>query len=68
MDFLGYLMAKEKEETHIAIFHGKKIRRKLIGDKWFFSVVDIVGALTDSEDPNDYWYRLKKREQESSRI
>ena len=58
----------EKEDTHIAIFKVKAIRRRLIGDKWFFSIVDIVGILTDSNDPNDYWYRLKKREQESSGI
>ena len=57
-----------EEETHIAIFNGKAIRRKLISNKWFFSVVDIVRVLTDSSDPNDYWYRLKKREKESSEI
>ena len=59
---------KEDEITHIAIFHGKTIRRKLVDDKWFFSVVDIVGALTESGDPNDYWYRLKRREKESSEV
>src|SRR3989339_360313 len=63
-------MTNEKDEnpTHIAIFNGKRIRRKLVGDKWFFSVVDIIEVLTESEDPNDYWYRLKKREKESSEI
>ena len=59
-------MGEEKEETHIAIFNGKAIRRKLVNNEWFFSVVDIVGVLTESEDPNDYWYRLKKRESETS--
>jgi DNA-damage-inducible protein D len=61
---------KNKDETysHIAIFNGKSIRRKMVHDKWYFSVVDIVGVLTDSSDPNDYWYRLKKREFESSGI
>jgi hypothetical protein len=59
-------MNEEKEETHIAIFNGNTIRRKLINNTWFFSVVDIVGILTESEDPNDYWYRLKKRESETS--
>ena len=60
---------EEKEgETHIAIFSGKKIRRKLVENKWFFSVVDIVGVLTESDKPRDYWYRLKQREQESSGI
>ena len=55
-----------EEDTHIAIFNGKAIRRKLIGDKWFFSIVDVVGALTDSENPRDYWYKMKIREKESS--
>ena len=57
-----------KEETHIAIFNEKAIRRMLVGDKWFFSVVDVVGALTDSVDAKDYWYRLKQREKEGSGI
>ena len=57
---------EEEDVIHIAIFNGKRIRRKLLGNKWFFSVVDIIEVLTDSEDPNDYWYRLKKRERESS--
>ena len=51
----------EKEDTHIAIFNGKIIRRKLIGDKWFFSVVDVVGVLTESDDPRNYWKVLKHR-------
>jgi len=55
-------MDKKKEsDTRIAIFSGKKIRRKLVGDKWFFSVVDIVGVLTDSEDPRKYWNKLIQR-------
>ena len=53
---------------HIAIFNGKAIRRKLVNNKWFFSVVDVVGALTESVNPRDYWYKLKTREQESSGI
>ncbi len=31
-------------------------------EKWFFSVVDIIGVLIESVKPRDYWYRLKKRE------
>ena len=59
-------MEKDSNETHIAIFNGKSIRRKLIEDKWFFSVVDVVGVLTESDKPRDYWYRLKQREKETS--
>jgi DNA-damage-inducible protein D len=36
--------------------------------KWYFSVVDVIEALTDSDKPRDYWYRLKSREKESSGI
>ena len=51
----------EEDTTHIAIFNGKVIRRKLVGDKWFFSVIDVVGVLTESEDPRNYWKVLKSR-------
>jgi DNA-damage-inducible protein D len=30
--------------------------------RWYFSVVDVVVALTDSPNPKDYWYRIKQRE------
>ena len=61
-------MNEEKEETHIAIFNGKAIRRKLVNNEWFFSVVDVVGALTESGNPRNYWSMLKIREKESSGI
>jgi len=48
-------------ETHVAIFKGKAIRRKLVDNKWFFSVVDVVGVLTDSSRPRKYWSDLKLR-------
>ena len=53
-------------ETKLVVFSNKQIRRILIEDEWFFAVVDVVTALTDSDKPRDYWYRLKKREMESS--
>ena len=59
---------EEDNNTHIAIFSGKAIRRKLVNNKWFFSVVDIVGVLTDSDNPRNYWSMLKQREKESSGI
>src|SRR4030043_1747775 len=59
---------KEKEETHIAIFKGKAIRRKFIENKWFFSVVDIISVLTESNNPRNYWSMLKIREKETSKI
>ena len=52
----------------LVVFQDKKIRRAWHNNEWFFSVVDVVAALTDSADPKDYWYRMKKREFEASGI
>ena len=43
------------------VFQSKTIRRTLVNDVWFFSVVDVVAALTDSPDPGAYWRKLKQR-------
>lgn len=55
-------------KTAIIVFGAKQIRRKWHEEQWYFSVVDIVAALTDSDNPRDYWYRMKRRETESSGI
>lgn len=49
------------ETNKIAIFKGKKIRKILHQHEWWFSVVDVVEALTDSVNANDYWYKMKIR-------
>ncbi len=56
------------EQKALAVFEGKNIRRIWHNDEWWFSVVDVVGALTDSVDAKDYWYRLKQRELESAGV
>ena len=45
----------------VALFNGKKIRRILVDDKWWFSVVDVVRVLTDSSRPDGYWVAMKAR-------
>jgi len=55
-------------ETRIAVFKGREVRRILFQNEWFFSVVDIVAVLTNSENPRDYWYRMKQREKQSSGV
>ncbi|MFH1054865.1 MAG: Bro-N domain-containing protein [Candidatus Altiarchaeota archaeon] len=52
----------------LVVFDGRQIRRVWHDNGWYFSVVDVIGALTDSVDSKDYWYRLKTRELESSGI
>jgi DNA-damage-inducible protein D len=47
--------------TKIALFKGKKIRKTLNNNEWWFSVIDVIEALTDSANPRDYWYKMKIR-------
>lgn len=41
---------------------GKNIRKIWHEEQWYFSVVDVIGFLTDSKNPNVYWGKLKERE------
>ena len=52
---------KDLKLTKIALFKGKNIRKTIYNNEWWFSIVDIVAILTDSLDPNDYWYKMKIR-------
>jgi len=48
-------------QNKIVVFESKKIRRVWLNEEWYFSVVDVVSALTDSVNPRDYWFRMKDR-------
>jgi DNA-damage-inducible protein D len=55
---------EDDKKNALAVFQGKELRRTWHEGEWYFSVVDVVGVLSDSTNPRDYWYRLKQREQE----
>lgn len=46
----------------LMVFQDKKIRRIWHKNEWYFSVVDVIAALTDSPSPRQYWGVLKARE------
>jgi hypothetical protein len=50
-----------EELQKISIFKGAKIRKTIYKDEWWFSVIDIVAALTDSNNPRVYWNAMKAR-------
>jgi hypothetical protein len=54
------------ELTKISLFQGKQIRRVFYENEWWFSVIDIVGFLTESQKPRDYWHKMKTREKRNS--
>ena len=47
----------------IKLFEERKVRTVWDDEleKWYFSIVDVIGVLTDSPDPRNYWKVLKNR-------
>jgi len=59
------------KENAIRLFQDQKVRVQWDDEqeKWFFSIVDIIGILTDSPNPRKYWSVLKSRlKQEGSQL
>jgi len=54
------------DNTKIALFKGKKIRKTLYKNEWWFSVLDVLAVLTDSPQPKTYWAKMKDRDKEMS--
>jgi DNA-damage-inducible protein D len=58
----------DQESAAMALFDDeaaeKSIRRVLHEGRWFFSVIDVVGVLTDAPKPRQYWFDMKRRVQD----
>lgn len=50
------------EHQNLVSFEDTGIRKIWHGEQWYFSVIDIIGILTESTNHQTYWYVLKKRE------
>jgi DNA-damage-inducible protein D len=50
-----------EENNKIVLFQEKRIRRSWHNETWYFSVIDIIETLTDSNIPSRYWSDLKRR-------
>jgi prophage antirepressor-like protein len=48
--------------SNIALFEERQVRRLFHNDEWWFVLVDIVSALTDSVNPSDYLKKLRRRD------
>jgi len=53
----------EKSKKNI-LFQAKEIRRTWHKEEWYFSLVDVIEALTDSKNPTDYLKKIRKRDEE----
>jgi prophage antirepressor-like protein len=65
----GVQMSEETTLVQLQ-FEGYQIRRIMDEEtgEWWYAVVDVIEALTDSQKPRDYWYRMKKRVAENEGI
>lgn len=54
----------KKDSTKIALFQGKEVRKTIHNNEWWFSVHDIVGVLTDSKNPRDYFSKILQRDKD----
>ena len=52
----------EHESNKLVVFQNRSIRRVLVNEEWFFAVVDVVAALTDSANPSDYIKKVRQRD------
>ena len=53
----------------VKIFEGSQIRSVWDNEReeWYFSIIDVIASLTESSNPRDYWYRVKKRMSDEER-
>lgn len=56
------------EETKIVLFKNKQVRKILFKNEWWFVINDIIITLTDSNDPAQYFKRLKQRDTELAKL
>ncbi len=55
-------------DNQLTPFEGEKIRKIWHNDEWLFSIVDVIGVLTDSPIPRNYWTKVKKSLVEDSQL
>src|ERR1043165_3350324 len=67
---IGQVAAKPPTETdsiafeveqQLTLWRGKEIRRVFHNNEWYFSVVDAIGAITESQRARTYWTDLKRQ-------
>ena len=54
---------------NVKMFEGSQIRFVWDNEReeWYFSIIDVIASLTESSNPRDYWYRVKKRMSDEER-
>lgn len=56
------------ENSKIALFQKKEIRKIIYENEWWFVINDIIAVLTESKDPAQYFKRMKTRDSELRKL
>lgn len=56
-----------QELQKVAIFKGQQIRKTIYNNEWWFVIVDVISALTDSQQPTGYIKDMRRRDPELSK-
>ena len=61
MNFMDEQRTNMKQQEAIQLFEEKKVRTvwSQNEEKWYFSIIDVIEALTNSDRPRKYWSDLK---------
>ncbi len=57
-----------EQDNTVSLFEQKHIRRVWHDDRWYFSIVDVIEALTNSPIPRTYWSKLKAKINKESEL
>ena len=57
-----------RNTTKIVLFKNKQVRKTLHNNEWYFVINDVIEVLIDSEDPAQYFKRLKERDEELAKL
>ena len=55
-----------EQNNKIVLFEAQQIRRTWHNETWYYSVIDVIAALTDSSIPSRYWNDVKRRVEKES--
>ncbi len=58
---------KVESNNKIALFEGEEIRRVMFDGEWYYSIEDVVGALSESTNVKEYVKKLRQRDEELSK-
>jgi hypothetical protein len=50
-----------KPITHLALFQEKTVRRVRYDGRWYFSIIDVIAILANTDNPRRYWSDLKRK-------